>query len=242
VKYGIRRIFVISVLIISMMFIDNAMAQDPLLSSLSLDTYSNYIWRGKNLSDGFVLQPGLDLIDGQYGFNALGNYDITDVRFNKYLFTLNYMFKTDGAGLNIGLIYYYFPIPNHHDTMEAYISTSVKFIIDITLTFYYDYLEGTGGFLISDFSYSLPIGSMAKLRLASEFNMDMSNSLLGRGTKNQYIFNFYNGELMASFIIRAADNFVIEPLVAYSYPLTADAELNIKDEFFYGIRAKLALQ
>ncbi|MBF0472114.1 MAG: hypothetical protein HQK93_00025 [Nitrospirae bacterium] len=225
-----------------MIFIDQAVAEDNRLStSFSLDSYSNYIWRGRDISKGFVLQPGIDLIEKQYGFNVMGNFDIKDAKLNELLYTLNYMTKSDDLALNFGLVYYEFTAHNHRDTMEAYVSMSAKFVVDAIFTIYYDFLEGKGGFFESDFSYSLPIGTLAKLKLASDFNMDMSNSLLGRGTKNQYFFNFYNGQLMASFIIKAANNFVIEPLAAYSYPLTKDAELNIKDEFFYGIRAKLAI-
>lgn len=247
-KYKRMQGFILLILfcILITAFNDRAIAGEPLISSLSLDTYSNYIWRGQKYSSGVVLQPGIDLNDGQYGLNVLGNYDINKTSLDELIFTLDYMKKIDGGYFDFGLIYYnfpahYFPSHNHNDTAEAYLTTSIKFIIDILITFYYDFEMGTGAFLISEYSYSLPIGKYANLKLGAEFNMDMSNSLMGRGRKGQYFFNFYNGELIASFVIKAADNFVLEPLVAYSYPLSADANLNIKDELFYGLRAKLAL-
>jgi hypothetical protein len=242
-KFKRKLILVVLILfsIVTITFTDKAMAEEGLSTSFSLDAYSNYVWRGRNLSKGFVFQPAVDIIDGQYGFNAMANFDIYTSEFNEFLFTLNYMYRADDAYFDLGLIYYYFPAKNHKDTIEGYATTKVKVMIDVMLTLYYDFDEGSGAFLVSEFSYSIPIGKMANLKLASEINTNMSNEIMGKGTNKQYFFNFYNCELRASFIIKASDNLIIEPIVAYSFPITKDAELNIKEEFYFGVSAKMKI-
>ncbi len=140
---------------------------------VSLDYYSNYIWRGQNLTES-VFQPGLTIRHKdmkELSFGIWGNWELTNERgqensFTEVDYTLDYTIPVsnlpgmggiegaDGVDLSVGMIYYNFGTlwitPNGaqaHDTAEFYWGLTFNEVpFTPAFTIYYDVDEADGGY------------------------------------------------------------------------------------------------
>ena len=84
----------------------------------SVDFFSKYIWRGQNLVDDWVLQPGANISYKGITASVWGNFDLTDENYNKSEFSevdlaLDYSGQVPGVDIlsySLGVIYYDFPV------------------------------------------------------------------------------------------------------------------------------------
>ena len=89
--------------------------ESRLTASATVDTASKYIWRGFNVVDDAVLQPGVSLSAYNVTLGYWGNMDLTDINGEEHEFTEHDVYASYGldlgqAGtLEVGAILYYFP-------------------------------------------------------------------------------------------------------------------------------------
>jgi hypothetical protein len=110
-----------------------AAAEDKIVTfGVSADYFSKYVWRGQNIDNSSVLQPGVSA--GAYGFTGSiwTNIDMTDKsktapdnawEFSEYDWTLDYTNTipgTDWLSGSVGVIYYQFPNTTYEPTTEIY--------------------------------------------------------------------------------------------------------------------------
>ncbi len=132
-----------------------ACAEDKVTVGLSADLFSKYVWRGQNIVDDWVLQPGASV--GYKGFTGSiwGNMDLTgDVidggQFSEVDYTLDYSNKLPGLdllGYSVGVIYYDFPNTAFDATSEVYGGLTVDVPLSPALRVYYDFDEIDGTYV-----------------------------------------------------------------------------------------------
>jgi hypothetical protein len=88
-------------------------------------------------------------------------------------------------------------------------------------------------------SFALP--NDISLDLGASASMDLDNKVMGAAPDGEEFSDFYNGELSAALSIPINDTFSVSPMIAYSFPLSNDAEFAIEsisfdadDDIFYG--------
>ncbi len=129
-----------------------AQDENRLSTSVTIDAASKYIWRGFNVVDDAVLQPGVSV--SAYGFTVgyWGNMDLTDINGEEHEFTehdyyASYGYDMGSAGaIEVGTIFYYFPSLNDSngnddpDTVDVYggYSVSLGNVVDFGVTGYYE--------------------------------------------------------------------------------------------------------
>ena len=81
-----------------------------------MDFNSAYVFRGKTLNDGWVVQPSVDITKGGFDLNVWGNYDIDDYNdtldsgeFSQIKLKAFYGRTLDWVDLGVGYIEYLFP-------------------------------------------------------------------------------------------------------------------------------------
>lgn len=129
-------------------------AEDGLSAGASADFLSKYVWRGQNLVDDWVLQPGAYV--GYKGITASfwGNLDLTDENgyqgeFSEIDLTLDYSGQVPGNDLvsySLGFINYDFPVSGgSDDTWEVYWGFGLDVLASPSVTVYHDIdeVEGT---------------------------------------------------------------------------------------------------
>lgn len=216
-----KKVRIVIIAFVATMFISmgNLYAEEsPEVSgSASVDFMSNYVWRGFKLSNGFVIQPSVGITYGGFGANLWANYDNSTSEQTETDLTLNYAFSVDKFNLDAGYIYY--ALDSVEDTQEFYVSVGYAVLLNPTLAVYYDFDEGDGAFITASIGHdfaltddiALSLGALASYNAESEYSIgDYSD--------------FHNAELSASLSIPVWKNVSIGPMIAYSFPLSNDAE------------------
>jgi hypothetical protein len=215
----------------------------------SVDIMSSYVWRGQKLSNSWVVQPSVGINYGAYGANIWTNYDSDSTvdegdghgEVNETDITLSYIRSLDKFTFGAGYIYY--SLTSANDTQEIYLSVGYDTILAPTLTVYYDFDEGNGAFIIASIGHSFEVSNDMSLNLGASASYNINNKVMGTDEDDEDFNNFYNAELSSSIEIPLSKSFTVTPKVAYSFPLSSDAEEAIekisddgdKEIFYAGI-------
>jgi hypothetical protein len=181
------------------------------------------VWRGQTLSgDDGVVQPSVGITYGNLGANLWANHDIETDEQNETDLTLTYGLSKDKLSLEVGYIYY--ALDGTDDTQEVYLSLAYDIILSPSVILYYDFDEGDGAFLVASVGYSIGLADKVSLDLGASASINLDNEIMGVDTDRDPFTDFYNGEVTASVSVPVGKNLSIEPKIAYSFPLSSDAE------------------
>ncbi len=212
--------------------------EDKPEADLTLAAYSQYIWRGFELSqDGVVLQPSMTVSYKGFAINLWGNldtdyYDTETTNWNETDATISYDGSAGKIGYGVGVIYYGLE-DGAEDSVEIYGSVSVDTILAPTLTFYNDIENYPGYYATLGISHSLPI--------AKELSLDLGAQVGFLDDEANYS-EFHDGTVSASITIPVGEYVSITPEMNYVFALTSESETAIKaasidgddDSFLYG--------
>lgn len=160
---------------------------------LTADFMGKYIWRGQNLSDDPVFQPGLSITSDNLTAGIWGNMDLTNINGNSGDFSeIDYSFDysssiagIDGVGYSVGVIYYDFPGTATKDTTEVYWGLAFDLPFSPSITIYHDVDEAEGSYVSLAAEHS--IEKIAELAVDLPVGLDVGVSLgWGSGSYNKY--------------------------------------------------------
>lgn len=130
---------------------------------VTADFFGKYIWRGQNLTNSTVFQPGIDLTYAGLTGSVWGNLDVTDVngdrgKFNEWNFGIDYSDAVpgvEGVGFSIGAIHYRFPSAAPSSTTEVYWGFGFDVPLSPSLTVYHDVDEAKGVYVELGLGYGI---------------------------------------------------------------------------------------
>jgi hypothetical protein len=205
----------------------------------SVGIFSSYVWRGITIHEDMAVQPSVGLSYDGFGANLWTDWNGDTEEHVETDLTLSYSFSIEKASLEVGYIYY--ALDGFADTQEFYVSAGYDVLLSPSLTLYWDFDEGEGAFLVASIGHSFELPHDIALNLGASASVNLENSVMGLDSDGEDFSNFYNGEFSASLSIPITDAIYIEPMVAYSFSLSDDAENAIKslsdggdDDVFYG--------
>lgn len=205
--------------------------------SASVDVVSNYVWRGFKLSNSYVIQPSVGITYGGFGVNLWSNLDSDlddSFEHNETDVTLNYTFSVDRFSFDVGYIYY--ALEAAEDTQELYLSVGYDTLLSPAVAVYYDFDQGDGAFISASIGHDVELAENIALSLgaSASYNLESEYSI------GDYS-DFHNADLSASVSIPITDALSMSPKIAYSFPLSSDAEDALEavsddgdDSIFYG--------
>ena len=148
---------------------------------VTADYFGKYIWRGQNISDDPVFQPGASL--SWNGFTAAwwGSVDTTKINGNNGEFiehdwSLDYSGDVpfvEGVGFSAGVINYYFP--SLEDTTEVYLGFGFDLPLSPSVTVYWDVDDIKGTY--ASFGLGHSIEKIAEPTPDMPIGMDIGASL-----------------------------------------------------------------
>ena len=201
-------------------------AEDEVSAGVSADFFSKYVWRGQNLVDDWVLQPGAYV--GYKGVTASfwGNLDLTNENgdqgeFSEIDLTLDYSGHVPGIDLlsySLGLINYIFPASSTDDTWELYWGFGLDVPASPSVTVYHDVDEADGTYVSFGIGHSFE--NIIELESDAGIGLDLSASLgWGSDSYNKFYWGPDSEELndlvlTAAFPFEVA-GFAIAPSVNY---------------------------
>ncbi|MFQ5354180.1 MAG: hypothetical protein ACE5DR_04470, partial [Thermodesulfobacteriota bacterium] len=165
-----------------------------------LDVMTNYVWRGQQLSDDHgVLQPYLEASYNGVTVNFWANEDLQNTQHTETDFTLSYSREIQKLAVDAGYIYY--ALDGFDDTQEFYLTLAVDVIGSPSITYYGDFDEGRGGFLVVSIGHSLALPKGMTLSGGFSASVNFRNAIMGTDRTGSRFTNFYNGEVSASLAI-----------------------------------------
>ena len=226
-----------------------AKAETETAGYASVDAMSNYVWRGQKLSNSWVLQPSVGITYGSFDTNIWANYDSDQYEadssddghgeFTETDVTLSYSMGMDKWSFTGGYIYY--ALDGANDTQELFLTVGYDILLSPELTVYYDYDEGNGVFIVTSIGHSIDLSEAIALNLGASASYNINNEVMGYDEDGYDFSNFYNAELSASVDIPVTQAISVSPMLAYSFPISSDAEDAIKGisddgdkDIFYG--------
>jgi len=220
-------------------------------AALDLGVFSQYIWRGFELShNSVVIQPSATLGYEGFSFNMWGNMDTdlhtrdSDESTSKYTetdLTFSYAKTLGPVKLTGGYIYY--ALDGTDDTQELFVSATLNTILNPTLSVYRDIASAPAWYINFGISHSQPIVDKITLDLAASagyYYSDDDDFTEVNDPESKYR-EFHNGLVTAGLTIPFGEYFSVKPLIGYSFPLSGNADdfitatsISDNSSFFYG--------
>lgn len=195
-------------------------------AGVSVDLMDNYVWRGIKLSDDQgVTQPSVSFSYGNYSANYWASYDNGEAENNETDLTLSYARDMGKYSIEVGYIFYDLDAVDG-DSHEVYASVGFDTLLSPSVTYYHDIGIGQGGFLVGSIGHTLPLSDGIDLNLGASASMNFGNEVMEDGSS---FTGLYNGEVTASvaLAVPSVPGLTVEPKIAYSAPLSDDAETAI---------------
>jgi uncharacterized protein (TIGR02001 family) len=201
-------------------------------ASASASYMSRYVWRGITLSESYAVQPSVDFVKDNLNINMWSSYDGETNEAVETDLTVNYTVPVEALSLDIGWIYY--ALDGFDDTQEVYVSVAKDFgPVSPSLTAYYDTEVGTGWYIVAAVGYGMDINDKTSLSLGASASYQMDNNVTGGVDSDGEEYSaLHNGELSAALSFAATDDITIEPMIAYTTPLSDEAKDAIKSISF----------
>ncbi len=219
-------------------------------ASAEIGVFNKYVWRGWELSDdSIVVQPSVTASYKGFSMNLWGNIDTAlDDRdpitkdqsvWNETDFTLSYDRTVGFVDLGFGYIYY--GLDGLEDTGEVYGSATLGSILfSPTLTVYRDIHAIPGWYLNLGLSYLIDLPKNATLDLSGSLGYYISDdpgfvevdSSFNTTTKKYR--NPHDGVIRAVLTIPVDKYVTIAPMLAYSFPLSHEADNLLTSTSFSG--------
>lgn len=138
-------------------------AEGDLGFEFTSDFNGKYIWRGQNLDDDPVFQPGFSVSYKGLTAAIWGNFELTNINGNSGDFSeLDYSIDYSGdlpdmedVGFSIGAIYYDFPGTTAPSTTELYWGFSLDTTLSPSITFFHDIDEADGLYISAGIGHSI---------------------------------------------------------------------------------------
>ena len=232
--------------IVGMASIGTAMAEDKPEADLTVGVYSQYIWRGFELSkDSIVIQPSMTVAYKGFGFNLWGNLDTdmdpaffgtTGNKWNETDITLSY--DNSYKMVNYGIGYIYYALDSawgvSKDPQEIYGTLGLDVLLAPTFSIYWDITSIATTYYTLGISHSFPLSEKMSLELGAQ------GSYL-EDDKNNYSA-LHDGILSLALPYSVNDYLSVAAELNWSFALSSDAETLLQaasvsgtdDSFIYG--------
>lgn len=216
---------------------------DKVTGSISLGSFSRYIFRGYELSsDSVVFQPSVTVSFKGFSLNYWGNIDSKEnptqnfipdrpgkKSFNESDLTLSYTYSVGQLSLTGGYIYYATKYAD--ETEELLLSASYDIISKPTLSIFRDITAYPGTYFNLSFSHSFAIFKEITLDLGASFGYLVGSSEYWRtyeSSTGDYTGKRYkalhDGKIQVGFTVPIAKNLTVQPILQYWYPLSSKAK------------------
>ena len=244
-------IFVLMMLTVGPMGVVAEVDEKP-TASADVGVYSKYVWRGFELSDdSMVIQPSTTIGYKGFSLNLWGNLDTEyddgrdTSQFNETDLTLSY--DTSIGPVDCGFGYIYYGLDAVDDSQEFYASAGLDVPMAPTLSIYREVSHYPAWYLTFGVSHSFDLSSEMTLDLAGSMGyysysdddfVEVDDNL--NPTTEKYK-NFHDGLVSMGLTVPFNKYFTFSPMIAYSFPLTDEADNFITSgsfsndsDFFYG--------
>jgi hypothetical protein len=215
---------------------------------LTGDFFSKYIWRGQNVVDDWVFQPGASVSYKGITAAVWNNIDMTGEVVGKGSLTetdlsLEYANQVPGLeklGYSVGVIYYSFLNTHSHPTAEVYGGLNLDVSAQPAVRWYYDFDQIKGSYI--QFSLGHKIEKLQSWGEDGECDLEVGASMgLGTSGYNEGYFGVdetaLNDLTLTAGLPLCFGKLTVRPMLGYSMMLNKDirAATEKSDNFWGGV-------
>lgn len=225
-------------------------------ASATVGVFSKYIWRGYESSDdSLVVQPSITVGYKGFTMNLWGNLDTNrddrdfatadKAEWTETDFTLEYAHKFGPVKLAAGYIYY--ALDAIDDSQELYLGATLDVFLSPSLTVYREVAHLPGWYFKFGLGHSFDLGGGISLDLAGSVSyyysdddafVEVDDTLSPTSEKYRAP---HDGNLSVGLKVPLTKYLVLNPIVAYSFPLSNKADnlltstsFSDRSNFLYG--------
>lgn len=206
----------------------------------SVSLYSQYVWRGFELSrDSLVIQPSMTLSYKGVSVNVWQNIDTdpwstsgsgSSDNLNETDITFAYGWEFGKWSTELGYIWY--ALDQAYDSHEIYLSASYDTVLSPSLTIYREFGHYPGTYITLGLSHSVPLRGNLSLDLGAELSYldsDDEGAYADPGDPDDEYSAFHTVLLSAAIPVPVNKYVTISPELYVSLPLSDDASDLISD-------------
>ncbi|MDD5135083.1 MAG: hypothetical protein PHP01_06715 [Phycisphaerae bacterium] len=161
----------------------SVLAAEKVNFGFTADFYGKYVWRGQNINDDPVFQPGISAGYKGFTLSLWGNMDMTNYgsnsgEFSEYDLAIDYSGKfseESKVSYSVGVIHYHFPSASDIDTTEIYWGLSFDVPLNPAIKVYHGLGNENG--MYANFSLSHTFENVLKITDSITGNLELGASI-----------------------------------------------------------------
>jgi hypothetical protein len=188
---------------------------------------TRYMFRGERLVDNAVVSPMLTLKMESLELSAASIYDVKKDEVFRHVYQLTFKTQINKIGLDTGFVRYD-PRKGADATTEFFAKASWKGNWQPSLTVFFDVKEGTGQYVQAGFARNITSGDN-KVVFGTKLGYVVNNKYMGLNDNGKEFSGLYDAELYLTTSFKIGKHFTVEPMIAYSMPLSQDGKEAIRN-------------
>jgi len=187
---------------------------------------THYVFRGERLVDNTIVAPTIALKTNNIELSACSIYDNKKSEVFRNVYQLTFKTQIDKVAVDTGFVRYD-PRKGANATNEFFAKASWKGNWQPSFAVFFDVKEGSGQYAQVGFARNISSGKN-NVTLGTTLGYVMNNSYMGLNKNNKEFSGFYDGEIYLKSSFKAGKYLTIEPVIAYTLPLSNEGKDAIK--------------
>ena len=187
---------------------------------------TRYVFRGERLVDNAIVAPTLALKSDNFELSACSIYDNKKDKVFRNIYQLTFKTQIKKVALDTGFVRY--DTRNGIDaTNEFFAKATWKGNWQPSFAMFFDVKEGTGQYAQLGFARQITSGKN-NVVLGTTIGYVMSNGYMGFNKNNKEFTGLYDGEIYLKSSFKWGKHLTVEPVIAYTLPLSNDGKEAIR--------------
>lgn len=184
---------------------------------------TRYMFRGERLIDNAYIAPAVAIKSNNFELSATSIYDNKKKETFRNVYQLTFKTQVNKAAVDVGLVRYDPHNVNGKDTNEFFVKATWKGAWRPSFAVFFDFDEGSGKYFQAGFARNLGT-SKNEVLLGANVGYVAQNGYMGLDKNGSEFTGLYDGELYLKSSFKWGKRITVEPMLAYSFPLSNDAK------------------
>lgn len=194
-------------------------------ADFSASYMTRYMFRGERLIDNAFVSPKIALKSNHFELSALTIHDTKKKENFRNIYELAFKTQVKKMGVDVGFVRY--DPKNGVDTNEFFAKAEWKGSWRPSLTVFFDFEKGSGKYVQAGFAKAISSGKNEVL-LGTKLGYVMENGYMGLNKNGNEFTGLYDGEVYIKSSFKWGKHIIVEPMIAYTIPLSQSGKEAIK--------------
>ena len=190
-------------------------------ADFSASYMTRYMFRGERLIDNAFASPKAALKSDNFELSALTIYDTKKKENFRNVYELTFKTQVKKVAVDVGFVRY--DPKNGVDTNEFFAKAEWKGNWRPSLAVFFDFEKGSGKYVQAGFARAISSGKNEVL-IGTNIGFVMENGYMGLNKQGNEFTGLYDGEIYIKSSFKWGKHITVEPMIAYTMPLSQDGK------------------